>query len=84
MGLGPKCMTTVPLQPGSIVTLLVSEAVWGRYDRIFGFGATSPRRHGSLLAWARYVLLSTRVPQDPAAGQSGVPLMWVPRAIPRF
>ena len=33
----PMCMTMVSLQPGSIVTVLVSEAVWGRYDRIFWF-----------------------------------------------
>ena len=35
--LGTVCMTMVFLRPGSIVTVLVSEAVWGRYDRIFWF-----------------------------------------------
>ena len=47
-GLGPTCKTMVSFQPGSIVTVSVSESVWGRYDRIFGFGATPPRQHGSL------------------------------------
>ena len=37
LGLGPMCMTVVPQQPDSIVTVLVSEAVWERYDRIFRF-----------------------------------------------
>ena len=36
-GPGPTCMIVVSLQPGSIVTVLVSESVWGRYDRIFWF-----------------------------------------------
>ena len=36
-GLGPMCMTMVSLQPDSIVTVLVSESVWSRYDRIFWF-----------------------------------------------
>ena len=47
-GLGPTCVTMVSPQPGSIVTVLVSESAWRQY-RIFGFGATPPRRHGSLL-----------------------------------
>ena len=36
-GFKPMCKITVSLQPGSIVTVLVSEAVWMRYDRIFWF-----------------------------------------------
>ena len=36
-GLGPMCMSMVASQPGSFVTVLVSESVWGRYDRIFRF-----------------------------------------------
>ena len=30
-------MIMVFLRPGSIVTVLVSESVWGRYDYIFWF-----------------------------------------------
>ena len=30
-------MIMVSLQPDSIVTVLVSESVWSRYDRIFWF-----------------------------------------------
>ena len=51
-GLDTVCMIMVSQQPGSIVTVLVSEAVWKRYDRIFGFGATPLRCHRSLFVWA--------------------------------
>ena len=50
LALGLMCMIMVSLQPGLIVTVLVSESVWRRYDRIFGFGATPPRRHGTVIA----------------------------------
>ena len=36
-GPGPICTIMVSLRPGSIVTVLVSESVWGRCDRIFWF-----------------------------------------------
>ena len=37
-----------------------------------------------LIHWSHCALLPTCVPQHLAAGQSGVPPMWVPRVIPRF
>jgi hypothetical protein len=65
-GLGAVCMTMASPQPGSIVTVLVSEAVWRRYDRIFWFRSNpSPAAREPLCAGPRptgpVVLCSSRV-----------------------
>ena len=81
-GLGPMIMASP--QPGSTVTVLVSDSVWGRYDRIFGFGATPPRHYGSPFGQACSLLVLLCVPQHPTSGCLGAWVMWVPSVIPRL
>ena len=96
---GP-CSSSMPMsanaavvspQPGSIVTVLVSEDVFrsrygGGLTAFRGFGATPPRHHGIPFARALIPLdlfcVAHRVCHS--TWRQAVWVMWVPRVIPRF
>ena len=86
-GLEPTCMIMAFPQPGSIVTVLVSESVWRRYDRIFWLRSnhspvsreplcTGPQPTGPVMHHSLRVCYST--------WRQAVRAMWVPRVIPRL
>ena len=90
-GLGPMCMTMVSLQLGSIVTVLVSEAVWMRHDDAHFSVSEQPlpgimgtSLHGPAAHWSLCTSLPTCVPQNPAAGRPGARAMRVPRVVPHL
>ena len=68
------CTSVVSPQPVSIVTVLVSESVWRRCDRIFGFGATPIRRHKNVIVRAHSTLVPLCIsPHVPCIASDGRP-----------
>ena len=75
---GPMCTIMVSLQPSSIVTILVSESVWGRYiwphfavSEHPPSGSTGASLRGRAAYWSRCASLPT--------WRQAVWVMWVPR-----